>query len=80
MISVIDYDKCSGCEICVDVCNMDVLRMNTEINKAFIAYREDCMTCYECMQSCPEEAITVLFEPGFVPASVSPSDASRSRG
>ena len=80
MISEIDYDKCSGCETCVDVCNMDVLRMNKDIQKAVITYREDCMTCYECMLSCPEEAITVVFEPAFVPASVEPPQGGKSRG
>lgn len=70
MIEKIAVNRCSGCGICIDRCNMDVLRFNTQIKQAFIAYREDCMTCFECALSCPEEAITVSFIPGFVPDSI----------
>jgi NAD-dependent dihydropyrimidine dehydrogenase PreA subunit len=70
LITEIDNMKCTGCGICIDLCNMDVLRLNTDSNKAYIAYPEDCMTCFECALSCPEKAVSVSFMPGFVPASV----------
>jgi len=63
MISKIDQMKCTGCGICVEICVMDVLRMDTARNKPFIAYPEDCQLCYQCELECPEGAITVDFTP-----------------
>jgi NAD-dependent dihydropyrimidine dehydrogenase PreA subunit len=70
MITEIDATKCTGCGKCVDLCNMDVLRLNQDSDTAYITYPEDCMTCFECAMSCPEEAITVNYSPGFVPSSI----------
>ena len=63
MITEIDGTKCNGCGICVDICNMDVLRLDTSNGKAYIAYLEDCMTCFNCELGCPEQAIDVSFTP-----------------
>lgn len=70
MISSIDGSKCNGCGICVEICNMDVLRQNTFDDKAYIAYLEDCMTCFECELRCPEKAIDVSYVPEFTPATI----------
>ena len=70
MITEIDGTKCSGCGICVDICNMDVLRLDPSSGKTYIAYPEDCMTCYECALKCPEQAIEVFFTPEFTPPSI----------
>ena len=67
---VIKGEWCKGCGICVDLCNMDVLRMDTLKDKAYIAYYEDCMTCFECALECPESAIEVSFAPEFTPPSI----------
>lgn len=81
MIESIDENKCNGCGICVEICNMDVLRMKTEIDivsrpekatpgrkhKAYIAYRNDCMTCYNCELKCPTGAIDVGYVPLEIP-------------
>ena len=77
MINKIDTDKCTGCGICVDRCNMDVIRMDTSMTKAYIAYREDCMTCFECTLSCPEDAIEVVYTPEFTPSCIQYSDWNR---
>lgn len=58
MIESIDAEKCAGCGLCVDKCPLDTLRMNAE-GKAYIAYSEDCMTCYICERFCTAQAITV---------------------
>lgn len=58
MITRIDEEKCTGCGICVDTCPLDTLRLN-EKEKAYIAYPEDCMTCYLCEMSCAFDAIYV---------------------
>lgn len=70
MITNINKESCTGCGICIDLCNMDVLRLNSSDGKAHIAYLEDCMTCFECALNCPEGAIEVNFIPEFTPASI----------
>ena len=73
MIEKIDGKKCNGCGICVEICPMDVLRLENKIDiisqseqkghlrkyKAYIAYPEDCMTCYNCEMQCPKSCIVV---------------------
>ena len=58
-IRKIDYTLCTGCEICVNNCPMDVIRMDEKINKAYIAYLSDCQSCFLCEKDCPELAIYV---------------------
>lgn len=56
-IERIDYNKCSDCGVCYEVCPMDVFRM---VGKTvYIAYREDCMTCYLCDTYCVKGAVQV---------------------
>lgn len=54
----IKTEWCTGCEICVDACPMDVLRMGDD-SKAAIRYPLDCITCFSCEFECPEGAIYV---------------------
>lgn len=63
MISNIDLAKCTGCGICVELCITDVLRLDKESGKAFIAYPDDCQVCYQCELECPEGAVEVDFAP-----------------
>ena len=58
-IERIDPELCNGCGICVNICPMDVFRMDKKTNKAIIQYPEDCMLCEFCVLDCPTGAITV---------------------
>ena len=56
-IALIDPDKCTGCGVCVHSCMSDVIRLEGRL--AVIKYLEDCMTCFICMEDCPEECLFV---------------------
>ena len=58
MITRISEEKCTGCGVCVEMCPLDTIRLSTA-GKAFIAYPEDCMTCYLCEMHCSNGAIYV---------------------
>jgi len=60
MIERISTEDCIGCEICVDVCPMDVLRMERE--RPAIKYPVDCISCFNCEMACPTQAIYVNAE------------------
>ena len=52
-------EKCTGCGLCVDLCPLDVLRMDEKGERAVIRYPDDCMTCYTCELRCPVGAVKV---------------------
>ena len=59
VIERIDQELCNGCEICVNNCTMDVIRMDEKRKKAVIKYPEDCICCAFCELDCPKRAIYV---------------------
>jgi len=59
-IEWIDEELCTGCGICVEICPMDVLRMDEVGETAVIKYKSDCMVCNTCSLDCPTKAITII--------------------
>ena len=59
MIEHLDTDKCKGCGTCVEVCPMDVFRLNGESGKSEALYGGDCQTCFTCELECPTGAIRI---------------------
>ena len=57
---VIDEDKCIGCGICIDFCNVDAIAVNEESGVVEVIALEDCIECHSCQQNCPERAIMVF--------------------
>ena len=49
---------CTGCDVCVEVCPTDVLRLD-ERGKAHAVWPEDCQICFLCEFDCAYEAIRV---------------------
>jgi len=60
----IEPETCTGCNICVDICPMDVLAPNAEQGMPpIVAYPEECWFCGCCAERCPQkgkDAIRVI--------------------
>jgi len=54
----INRELCSACNLCLDICPMDVLR-TAEGGAPVITYGEDCQSCHLCGRYCPEGAIVL---------------------
>jgi len=54
----IDSDKCSGCEACIDRCQMQAITMNGE-SIAEIDY-DRCIGCGLCISACPDDALSLI--------------------
>jgi len=59
MPTKIDYDKCSKCGTCIEVCPEEVYE---EDEKGFpkIVAADNCTDCGICVEECPEEAIELV--------------------
>lgn len=69
MIEHIDLVACDGCNVCIDSCPTDVIRL-VEVGrpwehkgwKAVIAYPNECHSCRLCAIDCHVDAIRVTHE------------------
>jgi len=61
MAITFDYEKCSGCGRCYDLCPMDVIGWNKEKNQPTPDYSEDCWFCGSCWLECPDRAIDIQY-------------------
>lgn len=58
MIELIVAERCTGCDLCVQVCPTDVFDP-FEGGIPVIARQEVCQTCYMCEAHCPGDAMYV---------------------
>lgn len=58
MIELISAERCTLCDLCVDICPTDVFEPRENAPPA-IARQEDCQTCYMCEIHCPADAMYV---------------------
>jgi ferredoxin len=56
MTAVVDKDKCTACETCVDECPAVAITIENEKAKVD---KELCVDCGSCVDICPSEAITM---------------------
>jgi len=59
--AVVDRVECTGCETCLERCQMDAIKMSedevAEINL------DRCIGCGLCVASCPQDAIELILKP-----------------
>jgi ferredoxin len=56
----IDYEKCSGCLLCIKICPADALVMNNKKPvMVSLPKLNECMACGDCTAICPEQAISL---------------------
>lgn len=59
--ALVDPESCSGCELCIDKCQVNALKMNDE-GIAEIDY-DRCIGCGLCAPACPDDALSLLPKP-----------------
>jgi len=57
----VEADECSGCETCLDRCQMDALSMNDD--DVAQVNNDRCIGCGLCVTTCPDEAIRLIQKP-----------------
>ena len=54
MPAIVDNEKCTGCESCIEECPSEAIKMAED--KAVVIV-DDCIDCGVCVETCPAEAI-----------------------
>ena len=55
MPAVVDREKCTGCESCVEICPVEAIKVDE--GKAKVG--DECVDCGQCVDECPSKAIEV---------------------
>jgi NAD-dependent dihydropyrimidine dehydrogenase PreA subunit len=60
----VDYEKCNGDGICVDVCPTAVFELQEVAEypgeeKSVVVDNDECIECRACEDQCPVQAITI---------------------
>jgi ferredoxin len=56
MAAVVNAEKCTGCETCVDSCPLDAISMKDGLA---VIDPDTCGDCGACVDVCPVEAISI---------------------
>ena len=59
--SRVDSDECTGCEQCLERCQMDAISMNDD--ELAQVNPDRCIGCGLCVTTCPVEAIKLISKP-----------------
>ena len=66
---MVDRERCKGCELCIEVCPVQVLTPSAELNSRGVPPptlkpQGRCTLCTLCEYMCPDLAIYILPTPG----------------
>ena len=67
MIEIVSRSRCVSCDVCVNVCPMDVFDRGSD-GIPVIARQSQCQTCFMCEAYCPADALFVAPLSGPAPA------------
>ena len=59
MPPVINKEKCNGCNICVEICPLDVIKKVSKDVMPDIKYPDECWHCNSCVLDCPQKAMSL---------------------
>ncbi|MFX0134419.1 MAG: 4Fe-4S dicluster domain-containing protein [Candidatus Hodarchaeota archaeon] len=65
-ILMLQFDRCKGCNLCIEVCPRKILKMGDQLNKRTqyppVLINDDakCTFCQECEINCPDYSIYVV--------------------
>ncbi|NOZ45869.1 MAG: 4Fe-4S dicluster domain-containing protein [Chlorobi bacterium] len=69
--NIIDHDKCKKCKLCIEVCPVNMIGIDSNGLTNFIPERESiCLECGQCMAVCSTDAIKISkysYEENFYP-------------
>jgi 2-oxoglutarate ferredoxin oxidoreductase subunit delta len=58
-----EIETCKGCELCIDACPQESLKLSDRINKQgyhfAVLVKDNCTGCVNCALVCPDAVITV---------------------
>ena len=61
-----DIETCKGCELCIEACPQDSIRLSEKINSQgyhfAVRVQDNCTGCTNCALVCPDAVITVYRE------------------
>ncbi len=60
----IDFERCRGTGICIDVCPRNCYKMDTEKNKITMPRQKYCVQCGACIVQCPFDALYFINRKG----------------
>lgn len=61
MPPIIDKEKCVFCRTCAEICPLNVLKADKELNRITVRYPDECWHCRACVLDCPKSAITMRY-------------------
>lgn len=59
MTAKFDYEKCTKCKHCYEVCPLDIIAWKEKEQKPYVKYPDECQLCFICQTDCPAKAIQV---------------------